>query len=240
MTILAWLYANSAITTAIAALFGGLVSVPLAEVWKDTIGAGRQWRTQRSEIITTLRMVLGLLDAFSQVRGEAFEPIEGLPLSFKFRKEAAERLCRFNLEFIDTSLLKLAVLHPKQSERSGAAQRLIQEIVVLRGHCEQVKLVACAQVKKSSEHEGILALSDFDKSKFDQTNRAFETLRWFLIAVYCDRIKIDGFSTFYDLEIHKAEVIRWTRISEQMRRNDEELFKRIREVTSQRSNLDSS
>ena len=54
------------------ALLGELLGTPFIEWFKDRLGAKRQWKTQRKDIVGTVRLTMGILRAFDELRIEAF------------------------------------------------------------------------------------------------------------------------------------------------------------------------
>lgn len=94
-------------------LFGAIIGTPFIEWCKDKLGARRSWETQRNEIIATIRLILGLVQAFRELQRAAF----GGP-AIEVSNTALKRLGKFDFKLFDENLTKLSALHPEESSRA--------------------------------------------------------------------------------------------------------------------------
>ena len=117
-------------------LLGALVGGPLVEWLKDQLGARRAWQAQKAATIATLRGVIARCDAFFELYDE------GVNTTARRPEAAAEYraiLSTFDLDSLTEDIKGLSALNLAASERSAAAQSLVQQAVVLINLMGQVK-----------------------------------------------------------------------------------------------------
>lgn len=183
------------------ALLGSILGTPLIEWFKDQLGARRHWKSQRSEIIGTVRLVTGILSGFHEMRIEAFGRLETVELS----ESALARLAMFDFALLDDSLVKLAALHPADSSRSAAAQRLIQHIVVLKSYFQQLQSVQAVALTRIPDKTSCLSLSSSDREILEGSDNKYVAFQRFLGGIYARRLEIDPISLTTDREIINFE-----------------------------------
>jgi hypothetical protein len=194
-----------------AAMFGAVIGQPIVELFKDILGAKRQWTNQRNEIVSTLRFVMGSLDAFHEIRRHAFPKVVphkppmggGLisPIDF-------ERLRKFDLNVISGSLPKLSSLTPRTSEKSKAGQRLIQYLLSIRSYFEAVQAIVPHKTENTKGELLGLALSEDDEQLVKDSDSNFTDFRNFVASNYAQKLEVqDSFSFLTDPEVVDTEII---------------------------------
>ncbi len=197
-------------------LFGAMIGTPFIDWCKDKIGARRSWETQRNEIIATIRLILGLVQAFREIQKAAFEGPTG-----EVSSAALKRLQKFDFKLFDDSLMKLSALHPEESSQSAAAQRLIQHLVVAKLHLEQVQDISPVAITKISatpvrilengrptfipDKPNCLSIAEEDQKIIQSSDDAYVALTRFLSGIYAPRLGIEPMSLILDKEIIEFE-----------------------------------
>jgi hypothetical protein len=185
-------------------LLGAAVGNPIVEWFKDRLAAQRHWQTQQEEIVSTIRLIGGVIEAFREIEKDAFcwtdrASVEE-PLSYYPR--GCARLANFDLTLIDQSLNKLAALHPVESRQSAIGQRLIHHLMVLKTDFEEIKKIG--PVKRSSPEEKLPLSIDASRLITESEERVWY-FEQFLSELYAKRMGIDGLSLIYDLEVRSFD-----------------------------------
>lgn len=205
------------------ALLGALIGTPLVEWFKDQLGARRQWKTQRHDIVGTLRLTLGVLRAFAELRAEAFG-LPGQPVVVSI--PAFRRLAEFDLACLDSHSLKLSSLHPDDSARSAVAQRLVQHLFVLKTYLRQLQCLELVPITRMPENEVYFGLSDDDQSTLNASDAKYVALQRFLAGIYAQRLDINPLSLIVDEEVVNHE---FAMASHDAAASQQELERHIRE-----------
>jgi hypothetical protein len=190
------------------ALLGGVLDTPIIELFKDRLGESRRWNTQKADIISSLRLVMGILDAIEEVKAEAFGVLYSGASSYpnnvpKYSKSAFSRLKNFNFKLIDESIQKLSAVHPKESTKSAVSQRMVQYLLVIRGHLDEVKKVSPQNVQFSGS-SFVLDPDDNDVLKsYDKISRGFHI---YVSGVYADTMGITKTSIILDKKVFLHDI----------------------------------
>ena len=184
------------------ALLGSILGTPLIEWFKDRLGASRQWKTQRNEIVGTIRLIAGILAAFNEHRIAAFGHSWD---RVKYSERGFERLLAFDFALFNDSLAKLSALQPEDSARSAVAQRLIQHLVVLKGYFQQLQAIQAISITRIPDKSTYLGLSEEDVSLLKESDGKYTDFQRFLCGIYARRLGIDALSLAVDHEIVKFE-----------------------------------
>jgi hypothetical protein len=97
------------------ALLGAIIGTPPVEWFKDRLGAQRQWKTQRNEIVATIRLIFGMLQAFREIQIDAFGLVDDTDLNCEqYSPSSFARLAKFDFKLLTDCLLKLSALQPKE------------------------------------------------------------------------------------------------------------------------------
>ena len=184
------------------ALLGAIIGTPLIEWFKDHLGAKRQWKTQRNDIVATIRLISGILRGFDELRAEAF----GFRWAeCEYSQGGFERLSKFDFTLLDESLSKLSALHPEESSRSAAAQRLIQHLVVLKIYFQQLQTLPPVEITRIPGMTKCLGLSVEDMEILKLSDQKYIAFQRFLGGIYARRMGIDALSLSIDREIMAFE-----------------------------------
>jgi hypothetical protein len=189
------------------ALLGAIVGAPLVELFKDRIGAKRQWENQRNEIVSTIRLILGILNAFDNVRKQAFGKVAlASTASLEISPVHFARLKKFDFTAFNDSVVKLSALHPEESKKSAAAQRLIEYLFSLKSYFECLQVVTPISVTRYEDKTTYLSLTENHQEFLKASDDEFRSLRRFLKEIYAQRMGIDRYSFTLDQEISKFEM----------------------------------
>jgi hypothetical protein len=190
----------------LGALLGAAVGTPFVEWFKDKLGARRQWENQRNEIVSTLRLILGILKAFDEIRWKAFKNVSSaLPAEMKISAFDFERLNKFDFILFDQSLAKLSALSPEESRKSAAAERLIQYLLSLRSYFEGLKGLVPVSLDGRQQGTSYLSLAEIDRVMVMHSDHEFMAFKRFLLGLYAERFGIDEDSLVYDHDIMDFE-----------------------------------
>ena len=171
----------------LGALLGAVIGTPLIEVFKDRLLANRLWKNQRNEIISTVRLVNGMLIGFNELRFGAFG---GPKQGYKVSLEYAAALKAYSLDILKEQLPKLASLHPKSADTQAAGQYLIKHLLRLQAHCENIKSIQPVNVR-SEDGEDTVELSQSDLKTLASYDSQFIALGRFLYHVYAKEMHIN-------------------------------------------------
>lgn len=192
------------------ALVGGAIGTPLIEWFKDRLGAKRQWKTQRNEIVATLRLMIGILEAFRELRISAFG-WPGAPVEFSH--SGFESLKLFDFTLFNNSLVKLSALHPDDSSRSAVGQRLVQYLIVLGVRFRQLQSITPVIVTQWRDKATYPSLSEDDQKTLQESDQEFDEFKSFLYILYARRLGIDQLSLILDKEVSEfIDAMRQARI----------------------------
>ena len=184
------------------ALLGSILGTPLIEWFKDRLGASRQWKTQRNEIVGTIRLIAGILSAFNEHRTAAFGYSSD---RIEYSERGFDRLVNFEFTLLNESLAKLSALQPEDSARSAVAQRLIQHLVVLKGYFQQLQAIQAIRITRIPDKSTYLGLSEEDTFLLKESDKKYTAFQRFLCGIYAKRLGIDAVSLAIDQEIIKFE-----------------------------------
>jgi hypothetical protein len=195
------------VLTFVAGMFGAVLGTPVIEWFKDRLGAKRQWQNQQNEIICTVRLVMGILGAFHDIREKAFPDVtdEILIGRASVSKLEFELLKKFDLHIISESIPKLSALAPADSKRSQAAQRFIEHLVTVRSYFEALQTIVPIDVVSLSTGEPGLGLLESDKKLVRDGDQCFTHCKQFLAGYYGPKLGFKSFSTILDPEIWEFE-----------------------------------
>lgn len=183
-------------------LIGALIGAPLIEQFKARLGAREAWKAQSHEIVGTLRLIMGIVGAFDELRREAFGATDEVP---RISMPALSRLRQFDFAQFDANVGKLAVLHPNDSKRSAVAQRLVQHLLVLRSHFRQLQTLEPITGVDLAQRSKFLGLSEMDTETLRRHDKRRVDLGRFLIGIYATRLGIQPMSLMIDTEIFQFE-----------------------------------
>jgi hypothetical protein len=107
----------------VTGLLSGFVSGPLLEAMKDYLGSRRSWLKQKTEIVQSLRLVMGQLHGFAGMCNAAFGE---RARSFPERIAPLQRcVMNYDLSGLKDRIARLAELHPKDISASGVSQQMV-------------------------------------------------------------------------------------------------------------------
>jgi hypothetical protein len=184
------------------ALLGSVIGTPMVEWFKDLLGARRTWKNQRREILSTIRLILGILRAFYEIRASAFGPKAEEP---SYSERGFARLRKFDFSLFNQSMVKLSSIHPDDSAHSAIGQRLIQHLIVVQSHFEQMQSIKAISIRKTNENPSGFDLRDVDKIILVEAETKYLELNYFLRGLYAQRLGIKPKSLMIDDEIRDFE-----------------------------------
>lgn len=186
----------------VGGMLGGLIFSPLLELLKDRIGAQRAWLKQRTEIVQTIRLVLGLFSGFLDLADNAY----GTKAKYfpERAKPYVKLLQTYELSIAKNRIARLAELHPRDSQTSGISQQLIAIFTAT--------FAALLAVQKMQPRLGIpdptlpksmqaSILNADDEIIYKVAIESNRQLIIYLGGVFARRLELDPFSLMADPEV---------------------------------------
>jgi hypothetical protein len=182
-------------------MVSGLVAPSVIEWIKDALGARRRWEDRRNEIISTVRLVMGVLGAFESIRQQAFPDLTNANRTGRTEvsKTDFERLKRVDLKILSDNIPKLSVLTPKESTKSQADQGFVKYLLTVLSYFQALQAIVPIPVESGSEKRSELELSHQDAKLVKESDYQFR-MCGFVADYYANKLGIDDLSLILDPE----------------------------------------